>query len=80
MSSTTRYYTFTEEDGDEIKFRYITNTCHCGGCCYEDVLDVAYEDEWISMNIENSDIKNLITRLIQDAESVTLTEEVKHES
>ena len=78
--TTARYYTITEEDGDVTKFRYISRTCHCGGCCYEDTLEVQDDDgDWLTQNIEGSDIKFLLRMLIEGS-SEFVKEDKFHES
>jgi len=78
--TTARYYTITEEDGDVTEFRYISRVCHCGGCCYEDTLEVQDDDgDWLTQNIEGSDIKFLLRMLIEGS-SEFIKEDKFHES
>ena len=66
MSTQARYYTIKDDDGDTVNFRYITRTCHCGGCCYEDTLELQDNDgDWVGQNIESSDAKYLLRMLIE---------------
>jgi len=66
--SYTRYYTITEEDGDVTRFRYITNSCHCCGDCYDGILEVEMEpnsDDWIPLKIEGRELKFLMMLMIE---------------
>jgi hypothetical protein len=68
MGERTAEYVYTDEEGDNLKIRYTSRSCMCGGGCYSDTLEV--EDtpdsgEFFSMDIDTPEIQWFLTELIE---------------
>ena len=66
MSERVEKYSFTDEEGETIKFNYISRNCMCFGNCHEDEIELFddIDDAPFRLKIEGTDLKWFIKGLI----------------